>query len=332
MQDSGRLKTSSIGVVVIGRNEGERFRKCLASLQGQAQVIVYVDSGSTDGSPEYAEKQGATVVRLDMSKPFTAARARNQGLQQLRRVMPDVTCVQFVDGDCTVEQGWLKSAAAFLETHPDVAALCGRLAEMHPEASIYNWICNIEWNQADGESEAVGGNAMFRVAAFESSGGYDASLIAGEEPELCLRLREKGWRIWRLAAPMGQHDAGLTRFSQWWRRAVRGGYGMTKVALLHWQSPKVIWKREVLRALTYCGVFMASVLAAVVIHPVFMAGLLFFPLQIARMALRRGPSDRRNWQYAGLMTLSKFAEVKGMTTLAWDMLRKRDRKIFDKTG
>jgi GT2 family glycosyltransferase len=319
-----------LGIVIIGRNEGERFRKCLASLNLQILSVVYVDSGSTDGSPEFAETQGAVVVNLDMSRPFTAARARNEGLQRLCQTMPGITYVQFIDGDCTVEPDWLSVATAFLDSHPQVAAICGRLSEMFPDASIYNWICNIEWNQADGESEAVGGNAMFRASAFINAGGYDATLIAGEEPELCLRLREQGWRIWRLSAPMGRHDAALTRFSQWWKRAVRGGYGMTKVALMHWHSPRVIWKREVYRVLTYCGLFGTSILAAVFIHPLVLAALLFFPLQITRMAMRRGAADRRSWQYASLLTLSKFAEAKGMASLAWDLLRKRDRKIFDK--
>ena len=101
-----------VGVVVIGRNEGERLRRCLESVRGAAQAIVYVDSGSTDGSVALATGLGATVVALDMRRPFTAARARNEGMRRLQAIAPDLVFVQFVDGDCEMVAGWLPLARA----------------------------------------------------------------------------------------------------------------------------------------------------------------------------------------------------------------------------
>ena len=88
------------GVVVIGRNEGDRLTRCLASIGSTTSVIVYVDSGSSDGSPMRAAAAGAVVHPLDLARPFTAARARNEGVLQLQRSssLPDFT--QFIDGDC----------------------------------------------------------------------------------------------------------------------------------------------------------------------------------------------------------------------------------------
>ena len=57
------------GLVVIGRNEGDRLKTCLSSLPAEARV-VYVDSGSTDGSPEWANERGIECVKLDARLRF----------------------------------------------------------------------------------------------------------------------------------------------------------------------------------------------------------------------------------------------------------------------
>lgn len=208
-----------IGVVVIGRNEGQRLERCLVSLAHGADKVMYVDSGSTDGSLQLAANLGVAVLALDMSIPFTAARARNEGFAALQRLLPSMQLVQFVDGDCEVNASWLATAQAFLEQHPAVAVVCGRRRERFPQRSVYNLLCDLEWDTPVGEAKACGGDALMRADAFAAVGGFRPDLIAGEEPELCVRLRANGWKIWRLAAEMTLHDAGMTRFTQWWRRS-----------------------------------------------------------------------------------------------------------------
>ncbi|MEM9139196.1 MAG: glycosyltransferase, partial [Pseudomonadota bacterium] len=206
----------AVGAVIIGRNEGARLIRCLASV-GSAACMVYVDSGSTDGSVQAAREAGAEVVELDMDMPFTAARARNAGLARLREIGA-FDYVQFIDGDCELQPGWIALALAFLEEHPDVAVACGRRRERFPEASVYNRLCDHEWDTPVGEAKACGGDALMRMTALAAVGGYRDDLIAGEEPELCVRLRAAGWRVWRLDAEMTLHDADMHRFGQWWRR------------------------------------------------------------------------------------------------------------------
>ena len=235
------------GVVAIGRNEGERLKRCFASLSTGA-VLVYVDSGSTDGSTQLALNQGADVINMNMNVPFTAARARNGGFRRLREVVPDLRYVQFIDGDCELIRGWSEQALSFLESHADVGIVCGRLRERFPERSVYNWLCDREWDGPAGEVRACGGNAMMCASALEAVGGFRDDLIAGEEPELCVRLRAAGWRIWRLDAEMALHDAAMTRFSQWWRRAVAGGYAFAQGAYLHGAPPERHWVWESRRA------------------------------------------------------------------------------------
>src|SRR5688572_6905256 len=187
--------TERVGVVIIGRNEGERLRRCLHSVLRDGRRVVYVDSGSEDGSPSYARTVGAEVVELDMFRPFTAARARNAGLGRLLESEPDTDFVQFVDGDCEIVGGWLDLAARRLAADTDTAAVCGRLRERYPERSIYNRLCDLEWNTPVGERESCGGIAMYRVADVAAAGGFDPTIAAGEEPELCMRLRRLGKRI-----------------------------------------------------------------------------------------------------------------------------------------
>ncbi|MFJ4349132.1 glycosyltransferase family 2 protein [Pseudomonas sp. NPDC089401] len=310
---------TGIGVVVIGRNEGLRLERCLASLAGSAQQIVYVDSGSTDGSVQKALGQGVDVVALDMTQPFTAARARNEGFARLLQAAPALQYVQFVDGDCEVVAGWLARGQAFLEQHPDVAVVCGRRRERFPERSVYNLLCDLEWDTPVGEAKACGGDALMRVEAFQGVSGFRPGLIAGEEPELCVRLRARGWKVWRLGEEMTLHDAAMTRFSQWWRRSVRGGYAFAEGAYLHGDPPERHWRRESRRAWLWgLGLPLATLLACAWLEGWGLLLLLIYPLQAVRLARRGGRSGRENWLQGTFLVLAKFPEMVGQVKFALD--------------
>jgi glycosyltransferase involved in cell wall biosynthesis len=296
-----------IGLVVIGRNEGERLRDCLTSLQDRSVPIIYVDSGSTDGSQDLALTFGAQVHALDMRKSFTAARARNAGFKLLLRQHPEISYVQFLDGDCRLAPVWLATAAAFLRTHEDVALVFGRRRERFPLRSIYNAICDHEWAGAPGETTECGGDILIRVEDLLQAGGYNEQLIAGEEPELCVRLREKGKRIWRLDHDMSLHDADILSFKQWWRRSVRTGHAYAEVHLAHLRSPFAIWGTNLRRTLFWSALLPASAAGAVLLHPACLLALLLYPAQLLRLWRREGSVKR-----AALNLLGKFAELQGV--------------------
>jgi GT2 family glycosyltransferase len=302
-----------IGVVAIGRNEGERLRNCLLALDPHAVPVVYVDSGSSDGSPETARSLGATVVELDLATPFTAARARNAGFDRLTEINPELDFVQFVDGDCEGAAGWLETAARFLTQTPKAAVACGRRRERYPNQSIYNRLCDIEWDTPIGETTACGGDAMMRVTALREVGGFDPSLIAGEEPELCVRLRQAGWKIHRLDAEMTLHDAAMTRFGQWWKRAVRCGFAYSLGAHLHGRPPEHHYVRERRRLLFWGFLFpLALVAAAWPTNGWALLGFAVYPLQMARTAWRTRRRPALDALAFGVScTVSKFPEFWG---------------------
>lgn len=214
----------SVGFVVIGRNEGDRLALCLDSVAVEHRATVYVDSGSSDGSVALARARGLPVIELDPAHPFTAARARNAGAEWLRAQLPDLSFIHFVDGDCELVAGWLETALEAMRGDERLGAVCGRRRERSPEASPYNRLCDNEWNTPVGIADTCGGDALFRIAAFEDARGFATELIAGEEPDLCHRVRQAGWRIRRIDHEMTVHDAAMTRFTQWWQRNRRSGY------------------------------------------------------------------------------------------------------------
>jgi len=335
-RDSASAETSiaalpvPCGVVVIGRNEGDRLKRCLASVRGAGAAVVYVDSGSTDGSVEWARSVGVDVVALDMSTPFTAARGRNAGFARLRELSPASRFVQFVDGDCEVAPGWLRVASDFLDHQPDVACVCGRLRERFPERSIYNRLCDIEWNRAVGETDACGGIVMMRSDVFAAVGGFRESLIAGEEPELCLRIRARGDRVWRIADDMAWHDAAMTRFGQWWRRAVRGGHALAEGLALHGAASSARDKGRLRRVVAWGMALPAALIAMAAIHPAWLALVAVYPLRILRMAWKaRGAEPSANWLWASFMVLSSFPGAVGVAAYWLNRSRGQRGKLIE---
>ncbi|MFO0858594.1 MAG: glycosyltransferase [Phycisphaerales bacterium] len=257
----------SLGIVAIGRNEGERFERCILSLKREAQslTIVYVDSGSTDNSVAFAKSHGVHVVNLDMSRPFTAARARNAGLDKLLEVSPHTEFVQFIDGDCEVIEGWLAAGSAALQQNPQVVAVSGRLRERFPEKSLYNRLADLEWDRPLGETKSCGGVAMMRIEAVRRVGGFDAGLIAGEEPELCARMRAHGGKILNIADDMAWHDMAMTNSSQWFKRARRHGHAIIEVSYFKTAASRGLFKQQLKSALFWAGIVVFGLVMAVVL-------------------------------------------------------------------
>jgi GT2 family glycosyltransferase len=304
------------GIVVIGRNEGERLQRCLDTLVGRAALVVYADSASTDGSAAAARARGIAVVELDPRARRNAARGRNAGLARLLERRADLRYVLFLDGDCLLVEGFLERARECLETDPHLGAVCGRRREIQPEASRFNRAVDLEWDTPVGEARAFGGDVLVRLAALEQCGAYDERMDQGEDPELAFRLRQRGWRILRIDRDMTLHDVALHRFAAWWKRHERGGLAFAHGAWLHRGDPGRYNQRECASILFWGLALPATALALVPwtggLSLALLAahGVLWLRVRAHRRA--RGRSSAEAGSYATWVTLGKLAEALGL--------------------
>ncbi|WP_082992831.1 glycosyltransferase family 2 protein [Erythrobacter sp. QSSC1-22B] len=313
---AGKKNRNFLGAVVIGRNEGDGLLRCLASLRPDCEKIVYVDSGSNDGSAAAAAALGADVVDLDLSSPFTAARARNAGFRRLNEISPNLAYVQFVDGDCEVIEGWIKAAEEFLGSRADVVAVCGRRMERSPNASIYNAMCHREWNTPVGSADSFGGDFLIRSDAFAQVGGFSDEQVAHEEPELCGRLRAAGFRIWRIEAAMTLHDAKIFRLKQFYTRNRRAGFGIAQALVRSGLTIDPGGKAILRRALTWTfAPLLASFTGFITLGAPGFFALAVYPVQVLRHAIvdkqEAGGSLGNRLMVAALGMIGKFGEAHG---------------------
>ncbi len=331
-------EATKLGVVVIGRNEGERLARCFRSLKAGPKdyPIVYVDSGSTDGSRELARAQGADLVELDPSQGFTMARGRNAGMQRLLNLIPDLDLIQFLDGDCELQPTWLELGRRTMESRPDAAVVSGRRRERQRDANVYHRLMDMEWDTPIGEVAACHGDAMMRVAFLRAAGPFDELLIAGEEPELCARLRAAGGRILRVDAEMSLHDVSIDRFGQWWRRCMRSGHGSAQCASLHgWLHDKDATRLLASAWLWDFFIPLGLVIAVWQFGPSALLGFLIYPLHAAKIAFgrwRRGASVADAAAYAVFMQVSRASTLLGHLSFVLTRLRRRPSKLIEYKG
>ena len=324
---------SLLGIVTIGRNEGERLRRCLTSIVGRGVSVVYVDSNSTDGSAAMALSVGAEVVELDPSRPVGVPRARNEGFERLCQIDPEVRYVQFIDGDCEMIDGWLQKGLRVLEERPEVALVTGRRRERFPERSCYNRLADLEWDMPIGEIEGSHGDIMVRIEAFRQIGGFDPSVLVSEDYELCLRLRKQGWILLRIDAEMTLHDMAMTRFGQWWRRTVRSGYGYADGRYLHGGPPERLYVREV-RSIVLWAMLLPLVVLCLAwpTRGASLALLAGYPIlywRVRRYGGKRGWSAPNARLYALWAVLAKFPLAVGLVVYWFRLITRRPKRIIE---
>lgn len=327
---------TDVAVVVIGRNEGDRLSRSLASTRGYR--TIYVDSGSIDGSPDRARAAGVELIELEEARGYSAARGRNAGIEQAF-ADPAIAFIQVLDGDCALDPGWISAGTAALDADPDLGAVFGQLRECNPDLSIYSWMCDVEWATPPGPSGVFGGSVLFRAAALRAAGGYRTGMIAGEDPDLAIRMRAAGWPLLCLPAAMATHDSSMTRFNQWWRRTMRAGHAFAELASLHSDSVLHSFARNELRILFWAGVvpltILSGVLLATMIDPrwgllAIGTGLLIVA-QIVRIALRESKRypPHRAWALALFLTIGKYAEMTGLIRYHFDQRFGRGARLIE---
>ena len=320
-----------LGVVVIGRNEGQRLKECLQAVLRQTRQVVYADSASTDGSLALAQALGVKTIAVE---GVGAARAQNAGLAYLRQLYPALEWVQFVDGDCELTPGWLAQARLILLAQPETAVLYGRQRERFPEASIYHRLFELEWSQPPaGETTAYTGTMLVRLAALQQVGNFDAALPVSHDTEFCLRLRRAGWKIWLAPGEMAVHDGRITRWGQWWRRNRRAGYGYAQVGWLYRQPPECYWQRENLSIWFWAGLLPAAAVGLARLNRglslLLLLGYPWLVWRIYRRQRQQGWAAQPAWLYAGACLLGKFPQWLGQLDFHYRRLFKQAHHLIE---
>ena len=314
-----------VGIVVIGRNEGARLAGCLQSLAGFEGPVLYVDSGSVDRSVAIAEENGVQVLALDPARPFSAARARNEGLDLLRSAHPSLCYVQFLDGDCTLSPGWIQGACAAMDADARRAVVIGHLQERDVDASLYNRLCALEWKSPAGDLSnfgGLGGIMLVRVAVFALLGGFNPKVIAGEDSEFGVRVGAAGYTVTKIDLPMATHDADIHRFDEWWRRSVRSGHAIGQRSYLNGRGPARDCTRERRSTLVWGVALPLAAIGLAVptrgLSVLLLAGYAVLGWRVFRYRRRRGDSAADARLYAGFNVLGKLAEAFGLGKFFWN--------------
>lgn len=314
-----------VGVVVIGRNEGERLKLCLQSIISHDVFCVYVDSQSSDNSVVEAKQLGVETVVLDNSEPINASRARNSGFNRLVELNPDLDYVHFIDADCELNITWLDSACTVLDSESEVSIAVGRLHEKYRNDTVYMRLCDIDWYIKPGYTRKCGGIFTVRRQVYADLGGFDTSLIAGADPEFCSRLEQIGGKILVIDTDMGTHDSAMTQFSQWWKRATKVGFAYANGS--QWAA------RQVKSSLVW-GVIIPIliVVLAVVFSSWYLLLGFIYPVQALRVYISSidiGTTSRYDrFLYSVFCILAKFPQAKGaLMYYAKRLLGKRQKLI-----
>lgn len=320
-----------IGIVVIGRNEGDRLRTSLDSALTTKYCVVYIDSGSKDLSVQISRAKNIPTVELQNTEPFTAARARNAGFKFLKELYPNIKYVQFVDGDCQLIEGWIPYGVTYLKEHADIAIVTGDLHEMEAKESIYNNLCELEWRKDPGETLSCGGNFLIKSEVFQKLGGFKCKMIAAEEEEFCSRVRKEGWKICNLKHPMAIHNASMHHISEWFNRSIRTGYAFAQ-SLYENIEPHT---KEYYSTLFWGLLFPIAVLLSWYVYGPHALDLLFlYPL----LAIKIYWNKRKTWTeyesiiYSLFCVIGKFPNVIGLLKYHLDRIRGKFRGTIDYKG
>ena len=313
-----------IGVVIIGINVEKYLADCIRSVRSadypqDLLEIVYADGGSRDNSPAIAKAiDGVTVIELNDRHP-TPGRGRNAGWKYLSTPL-----IQFMDADTELALGWFKDAYRLVTDR--VAAVCGHRREKHPARNNYHRLVDMEWHYEIGPCRYFGGEVLIQREVLEETGGFDEALIAGEDPELSYRIRQSGWQILRIDAPMTTHDINMSSFRQYLKRAFRSGYAYAEIGLRFIRNQEKLWLREmtriVVKALLPVGLVVVGVMISKPLLGLLLGLLIFTKPFFGLGRIRR--TYQQTWLmclvYAGHTALVVYPQFCGILRYFWGIL------------
>jgi len=295
------MNKSPLSVVIIGRNEGQRLVDCIRSVQAmndppEGMEIIYVDSDSTDGSPERAKTLGIKVLVVHPERP-AAAIGRNAGWRAAKAPL-----ILFLDGDTILHPDFVKEAKQSLDNDPKVAIVWGHRRELYPNASWYQRILDLDWIYSPGLSDFCGGDALMRRHVLEEVGGYNPQIIAAEDNEICQRIRANRYSILHIDKPMTKHDLAITRWSQYWLRATRTGHAFAEVSNLS-RNTTGLWLHESRKHWLHAGILIGIFVIGLIISLGLKSLWPFFSSILLFLLLSLRSAWRARWKSKNFLTL-----------------------------
>ena len=281
-----------LSIIVISRNQANTIGMCLDSIQVATKQsgienyeIVFVDSRSTDGTPDIVRNHLGHDVRIVRLTGHTnAAIARNAGA-----AVATGDAFFFIDGDMEVGPDFLRIALG-PDGLPIHNVTSGQLPEKFysPDGEFLTDGPDRYKVRADGYRSELGGISMISRKAFEKVGGFATEMRVNEDQELGLRLCEAGYGIYGLATTMSTHHT--VDYFQWRRLGkmlLDGSMCYPGVVFRrHWMH-KSYWPLLISHQRP-TAVFALSLLLAIFVSPWWL--LLFIGYVLAKNLRRPGVS------------------------------------------
>ena len=225
----------SVTVIVPVRNGAQYIRSCLDTIAADPypahlRTVLVADNGSTDDSAVLAASLGAQVVSV-AGVPVSELRNR-------AAATASTDLLAFVDVDHEMARGWMRAAVGTLgdstvgavgapyrsPEHPSWVQTMYDSMRSHPRASV-----ETRWLGA--------GNLVIRRTLFEQVGGFDSTLEACEDVDLCRRVRGTGARLIANPAMVSVHKGDPRTLSALFFGELWRGRDNVRVSL----RPPVAW-------------------------------------------------------------------------------------------
>jgi len=292
-----------VSVVVIGRNEAINLSSCIQSIREmdypQSRLeVIYVDTDSTDGSPDVARALGVTVYEEHSDYP-SPGKARNRGLREAKYEI-----IHFLDGDMRIDHNWLRDALPVLLNDPKIAGVFGRVHELG--TSIYDRAIGSEWEtRPEGVALAPGGGGLFKANILREVDGYSSILVAAEETELGERLRKAGYKIICVNAVMANHELGLSSLGQYWKRWMRAG--RSRFQLLK-QFGRTYLRFSTIKPMLFTALLAIWILLSLLISQLFIFLCIVLMSAIVRYAVIRNKA-LHDWRLSLIVSVENYLRM-----------------------
>jgi GT2 family glycosyltransferase len=208
-----------ISVIIVGLNTCQlvldAIRSCYETITGIPFEVIYIDNGSSDGTPEAVTARYPDVRQIRNADNLGFVKANNQGMHIARG-----NYVVLLNSDAALLPGAMQRCIEFMEAHPETGVVSGELLNSDGtfQAGYFDfptldyfldtltgaiarrfvaWKAQYRPDPVVREVDWISGAFMVvRRAAIQQVGMMDERFFMYcEETEWCYRIQRAGWKI-----------------------------------------------------------------------------------------------------------------------------------------